>query len=47
MSEQNPNFYLARVAFVAQPNQNQLGASSAVTGRWASLGVAADTGDTF
>jgi hypothetical protein len=47
MSEQNPNFYLARVALVAQPTQNQLRAYSAVTGTWASLGVAVDTGDTF
>jgi hypothetical protein len=45
MSEQNPNFYLARVALVAQPTQ--LRAYSAVTGTWASLGVAVDTGDTF
>ena len=47
MSEQNPNFYLARVALVAQPTQNQLRAYSAVVGTWASLGVAVDTGDTF
>ena len=46
MSEQNPNFYLARVALVSQPTQNQLRAYSAVTGTWASLGVAVDTGDT-
>jgi hypothetical protein len=32
---------------VAQPIQNQLRAYSAVTGTWASLGVAVDTGDTF
>ena len=47
MSEQNPNFYLARVALVAQPTQNQLRAYSAVTGTWASLGVAMDPGDAF
>ena len=47
MSEQNPNFYLARVALVAQPTQNQLRAYSAVTGTWASLGVAVDPGDAF
>lgn len=47
MSEQNPNFYLARVALVAQPTQNQLRVYSAVTGTWVSLGVAVDTGDTF
>lgn len=45
MSEQNPNFYLARVVLVAQPTQ--LRAYSAVTGTWVSLGVAVDTGDTF
>jgi len=32
---------------VAQPTQNELRAYSAVTGAWASLGVAVDTGDTF
>ena len=37
MSEQNPDFYLAKVALVAQPTQNQLRAYSAVTGTWASL----------
>ena len=47
MSEQNPNFYLARVALVAQPTQNALRAYSAVTGTWASLTVPVDTGDTF
>ena len=47
MSEQNPNFHLARVALVAQPTRNALRAYSAVTGTWASLGVAVDTGDTF
>jgi hypothetical protein len=47
ISEQNPNFYLARVALVAQPTQNQLHAYSVVTGTWASLGVAVDPGDAF
>ena len=47
MSEQNPDFYLARVALVAQPTQNQLRAYSAGTGAWESLGVAVDPGDTF
>jgi hypothetical protein len=47
MSEQNPNFYLARVALVAQPTQNALRAYSAVTGTWVSLTVPVDTGDTF
>ena len=32
------------VALVAQPTQNQLRAYSAVTGTWASLGVAVDPG---
>jgi hypothetical protein len=35
------------VALVAQPTQNQLRAYSAVTGTWASLGVAVDAGDAF
>jgi hypothetical protein len=47
MSEQNPNFYLAKVALVGQPTRNALRAYSAVTGAWASLSVAVDTGDTF
>ncbi len=47
MSEQNPNFFIARVALVAQPTQNQLRGYSAVTGTWTGLAVQVDQGDTF
>ncbi len=47
MSEQNPNFFIARVELVAQATQKQLRAYSAITGPWASLAVQVDAGDTF
>ncbi len=47
MSEQNPKFFIARVALVAQSTQIQLRSDSAVPGAWTSLAVQVDPGDTF
>ena len=47
MSEQNPNFYLARVALVAQATQNQLRAVQCWHWGLGPLCVAVDPGDTF
>lgn len=45
MSEQNPNFYIPRVALVASPVLNTLRGYSADLGTWATLSVSVDPTD--